>query len=227
MYGDSPPGGFQRPAAPGRDRAASANPSARSLPLGVSANRDCAASDPAGQPVGHPIGGQLLPHRARGKALRQPDAEQHRFVAALAGIEDLARLGRAAAVRQARRPGPGVPQVPPAHPADMGVGARADAPPGIAAPVAQVVPALGAGSGPVRDLVPLVAVRGEDRPRPPGSDPPPRPDRPAPSAPRGPAPRAWCPPRCPGSRPRCGPAAARWRPPGIRATARRSRPGVP
>ena len=98
------------------------------------------------------------------EALPDPHLEQHPLHVPGLGVEHLARVRRADTCREPVAVRRGVLDVPPPHAADVGVGARPDAPPVRPGPVAEVVAAACAPrrARPVGDLVPLEAGGGEE-----------------------------------------------------------------
>ncbi len=165
-------------------------------------------TDHLGQPGRHRCvhPGRVVEHVQR-QSLGQPDLEQHPLDPAGLVVEHLAGVRRGRSGGDARGVRGRVLDVPPAHAADVRVGARPDAPPVGTGPVEPVVLAPGVRPArPVGHLVPaepgrrerLVGERGtcrRGRPRPASAAP-----RSAPAAP------ARCRPRRSGSTPRRGPA---------------------
>ncbi len=107
----------------------------------------CAARCAASRPLG-------TQHRGV-QALDEAQFEHDAFDPPRLGVQYLPTRGRRGSLRQPTRVARRAQDVPPADPGDMGVGARADAPPVVPHPVAVVVGAARARArGPVGHLVP-------------------------------------------------------------------------
>ncbi len=176
------------------------------------------------RPARRPRPGRRRPARRSGSPLAQPQLQQHPLHPPGLRVEQLAAVGRAEPGRHPLGVRRGVPDVPPAHPADVGVRARARRPTsprrssrGGCAGSALLV------AGPVRDLVPTQPGRRRAARRPGRTCRRGRPRRASAARRGGPAGPGRCRPRRSASTPRRG----RARRPARRRARSPSRPATP